>query len=94
MPGSQRRTPRSNQQGPGQHRPRPAAVGGSVDEDKIADVIRPVVEAAGMDLESLRVTTAGRRRLLRVVVDSDNGVSLDDAAASAASFPPPLTAWP
>jgi len=27
------------------------------------------------------VTAAGRRRLLRVVVDSDRGVSLDDAAA-------------
>jgi ribosome maturation factor RimP len=34
-----------------------------------------------MDLESVRVTAAGRRRLLRVVVDSDRGVSLDDAAA-------------
>ena len=33
-----------------------------------------------MDLESVKVTTAGRRRLLRVVVDSDRGVSLDDAA--------------
>jgi ribosome maturation factor RimP len=53
----------------------------SVDEDRIADVIRPVVAAAGMDLESVRVTAAGRRRLLRVVVDSDRGVSLDDAAA-------------
>jgi len=53
----------------------------SVDESRIADVIRPVVTAAGMDLESVRVTAAGRRRLLRVVVDSDRGVSLDDAAA-------------
>src|SRR5579859_8031563 len=53
----------------------------SDDESRIADVIRPVVSAAGMDLESVRVTAAGRRRLLRVVVDSDRGVSLDDAAA-------------
>ncbi|MGH3256987.1 MAG: ribosome maturation factor RimP [Streptosporangiaceae bacterium] len=52
----------------------------SDDENRIADVIRPVVAAAGMDLESVRVTAAGRRRLLRVVVDSDRGVSLDDAA--------------
>jgi ribosome maturation factor RimP len=51
------------------------------DESRIADVIEPVVAAAGMDLESVRVTAAGRRRLLRVVVDSDRGVSLDDAAA-------------
>jgi ribosome maturation factor RimP len=33
-----------------------------------------------MDLESVRMTIAGRRRLVRVVVDSDHGVSLDDAA--------------
>jgi ribosome maturation factor RimP len=57
------------------------AAGGPVDEGRIADVISPVVTAAGMDLESVRVTAAGRRRLLRVVVDSDRGVSLDDAAA-------------
>jgi ribosome maturation factor RimP len=55
--------------------------GGTVDEGRIADVIGPVVAAAGMDLESVRVSAAGRRRLLRVVVDSDQGVSLDDAAA-------------
>ncbi|HJZ03794.1 MAG TPA: ribosome maturation factor RimP [Streptosporangiaceae bacterium] len=47
----------------------------------MAAVIGPVAAAAGMDLESVRVTAAGRRRLLRVVVDSDRGVSLDDAAA-------------
>jgi ribosome maturation factor RimP len=39
-----------------------------------------VVAAAGLDLESVRVSAAGRRRVLRVVVDSDQGVSLDDAA--------------
>ena len=50
------------------------------EEGRIADIIRPVVAAAGMDLESVRVSAAGRRRLLRVVVDSDQGVSLDDAA--------------
>jgi ribosome maturation factor RimP len=71
MPGSSRHAPR----------PRQAEPGGSLDEGRIADVIRPVAAAAGMDLESVRVTAAGRRRLLRVVVDSDRGVSLDDAAA-------------
>lgn len=51
-----------------------------VDERRLAGLIRPVVTAAGMDLESVRATVAGRRRLLRVTVDSDSGVSLDDAA--------------
>jgi ribosome maturation factor RimP len=53
----------------------------SAEEVRIADAIAPVVTASGMDLESVRVSAAGRRRLLRVIVDSDRGVSLDDAAA-------------
>ena len=61
---------------PGGTRP----VAGPVDDRRLAGLIRPVVAAAGMDLESVRTTVAGRRRLLRVVVDSDHGVSLDDAA--------------
>ena len=59
---------------------REAAPAAAPDTDKIIRVAEPVVHALGMDLESVRVTTAGRRRLLRVVVDSDRGVSLDDAA--------------
>jgi len=51
-----------------------------VDDRRLAGLIEPVVAAAGLDLESVRVTVAGRRRLLRVVVDGDHGVSLDDAA--------------
>jgi ribosome maturation factor RimP len=73
--------PKAGQSKAGQYRPRPAVAGGSVDESAITDVIGPVIAAAGMDLESVRVSAAGRRRLLRVVVDSDQGVSLDDAAA-------------
>ena len=49
------------------------------DTSAISRVAEPVVHALGMDLEAVKVTTAGRRRLLRVVVDSDGGVSLDDA---------------
>jgi ribosome maturation factor RimP len=70
MPGGSRHAPRTRQ----------ADAGGSIDEGRIAAAIGPVVNAAGMDLESVRVTAAGRRRLLRVVVDRDGGVSLDDAA--------------
>jgi ribosome maturation factor RimP len=53
---------------------------GQVDDKKLAGLIEPVVAAAGMDLESVRTSVAGKRRLLRVVVDSDHGVSLDAAA--------------
>jgi ribosome maturation factor RimP len=51
-----------------------------VDDRKLAGLIEPVAAAAGMDLESVRMTVAGKRRLLRIVVDSDQGVSLDEAA--------------
>lgn len=42
--------------------------------------IEPVVGAAGYELEDLVVTPAGRRSVVRVVVDRDEGVSLDDIA--------------
>jgi ribosome maturation factor RimP len=80
MPGASRHAPRPRQADAGRSG-HSSGSGGSVDEGRIAEVIRPVVAAAGMDLELVRVTAAGRRRLLRVVVDSDRGVSLDDAAA-------------
>jgi len=57
-----------------------AAPASTPDTDKIIRVVEPVVHALGMDLELVKVTSAGRRRLLRLVVDSDGGVSLDDAA--------------
>src|ERR1700761_5560496 len=53
---------------------------GTADDKKLAGLIEPAVAAAGMDLESVRMTVAGKRRLLRIVVDSDHGLSLDDAA--------------
>jgi ribosome maturation factor RimP len=51
-----------------------------VDAEKVAALLDPVVSAMGMDLEGVRVTAAGRRRVLRIVVDADGGVSLDDIA--------------
>jgi ribosome maturation factor RimP len=52
----------------------------SADAERISDLLEPAVTAMGLDLEDVRITSAGRRRLLRVVVDSDGGVSLDDIA--------------
>jgi ribosome maturation factor RimP len=50
------------------------------DADRLTQLLEPVVHALDLDLESLRVSAAGRRRLLRVVVDADGGVSLDTMA--------------
>ncbi len=47
---------------------------------RLAGWIEPVVTGAGYDLEELVVTPAGRRTVVRVVVDRDEGVSLDDVA--------------
>ena len=87
--------PQPSQAQPSQNRPRQAAAARSPEiEGRIADVIGPVIAAAGMDLESVRVSAAGRRRLLRVVVDSDRGVSLDDAAAISRKLSVALDAAP
>ncbi len=42
--------------------------------------LTPPLLAMGLDLEGLEVTPAGRRRLLRVAVDKDGGVTMDDVA--------------
>jgi ribosome maturation factor RimP len=47
---------------------------------RLAGWIEPVVGSAGYDLEELVVTPAGRRSVVRVVVDRDQGVTLDDIA--------------
>ena len=95
MPGGQRHAPKPSQPGPRQAVKRVGEMGGgSVDEGRIADIIRPAIASAGMDLESVRVSAAGRRRLLRVVVDSDQGVSLDDAAAISRKLSAVLDAAP
>ncbi|MEN3608219.1 ribosome maturation factor RimP [Plantactinospora sp. ZYX-F-223] len=47
---------------------------------RLRAVIEPVVTAAGYDLEDLSVSRAGRRYVVRVVVDGDAGVSLDAVA--------------
>jgi ribosome maturation factor RimP len=47
---------------------------------RLQQVLEPVVSEAGLDLEGLEVTPAGRRRVLRVVVDKDGGIDLDGVA--------------
>ncbi|AVT30728.1 ribosome maturation factor RimP [Plantactinospora sp. BC1] len=47
---------------------------------RLRAVIEPVVNTAGYDLEDLSVSRAGRRYVVRVIVDGDGGVSLDAVA--------------
>ena len=45
--------------------------------ERLRGLLEPLVSAQGLDLEEIEVDPAGRKRVLRVVVDSDEGVELD-----------------
>jgi ribosome maturation factor RimP len=53
---------------------------GSERQGEVEAILAPAVAAAGYDLEGLQVSKAGRRLLVRVLVDKDGGISLDDVA--------------
>jgi ribosome maturation factor RimP len=50
------------------------------DRQRVRAIIEPVLTAAGFDLEDLTIQRVGRRHLLRIAVDSDSGVNLDQIA--------------
>jgi ribosome maturation factor RimP len=54
----------------------------AADRDRLVDTLRGEIESAGLDLEDVEVTPAGRRRLVRVIVDKDGGVTLDEIAGT------------
>ncbi|NMO52497.1 ribosome maturation factor RimP [Actinoplanes sp. TBRC 11911] len=47
---------------------------------RVRSVIEPVVTEVGYDLEEVGVSRAGRRFVVRVLVDTDGGINLDDVA--------------
>ncbi len=57
-----------------------------VSQDAIRDQIEAELSgplsALELDLEAVEVTPAGKRRILRVAVDKDGGVTLDDVAGA------------
>jgi ribosome maturation factor RimP len=63
----------------------PASSGRSASDarDRLQEFLRPVVEAAGYELEDVTVSSAGRRSLVRLSVDSGGpggGIDLDGVA--------------
>ena len=48
--------------------------------DRLRELLEPLVGAKDLDLEEIEVSRAGRRRVLRVIVDSEDGVELDTCA--------------
>lgn len=61
---------------------------------RLLELLSPVAAAAGYDLEDISVTSAGRRSLIRVVVDADGGVDLDAVAALSRAMSDTLDADP
>ena len=47
---------------------------------RLVQLLTPAVEATGADLEDVSVSPAGKRRVVRVLVDRDGGITLDDVA--------------
>ncbi|GAA2935256.1 ribosome maturation factor RimP [Streptomyces mexicanus] len=48
--------------------------------ERLRELLEPLVASQGLDLEEIAVDSVGRRRVLRVVVDSDTGADLDRIA--------------
>lgn len=49
--------------------------------EAISAAIRPTIEASGNYLEELTITTAGKVKILTVIVDSDSHLNLDQITA-------------
>lgn len=49
-------------------------------QERIAAELAEPLASLGLDLEAVEITPAGKRRILRVAVDKDGGVTLDDVA--------------
>lgn len=54
--------------------------------DRVEEALASRAGELGLDLEGVTLTSAGRHRMLRVAVDKDGGVSLDDLAEATRSL--------
>ncbi|WP_425828899.1 ribosome maturation factor RimP [Streptomyces fractus] len=45
--------------------------------ERLRELLEPLVTSQGLELEEIEVASVGRKRVLRVVVDSDEGADLD-----------------
>ncbi len=49
-------------------------------KEALLEVLQGPLTQAGLDLEAVEISAAGRRNLVRVYVDQDGGITLDDIA--------------
>jgi ribosome maturation factor RimP len=57
-------------------------VSGVEPTETLLDLLRQPLADSGLDIEAVELSSAGRRRVVRVLVDKDGGVTLDDVAAA------------
>jgi ribosome maturation factor RimP len=50
--------------------------------ERVVVVLAPVVSSTGLELEDVELRIIGRRLVVRVLVDSDHGVTLDEVAVA------------
>lgn len=50
--------------------------------DRLEKLVAGSVSELGFDLEALELTPAGKKRVLRIAIDKDGGVTLDDVSAA------------
>ena len=50
-------------------------------EQQILELLEPTVEAMGFELWGLEYMSQGRHSLLRIYIDGENGITVDDCAA-------------
>jgi ribosome maturation factor RimP len=48
--------------------------------DRLASALTSPIGGLGLDLEAVDLSSAGKRRILRVAIDKDGGVTMDDIA--------------
>lgn len=48
--------------------------------ERLRQLLEPLVTSQDLDLEEIEVASVGRKRVLRVVIDSESGVDLDQIA--------------
>jgi ribosome maturation factor RimP len=61
---------------------------------RLVAILTPAVERVGLDLEDVEMMSAGKRRVVQVLIDKDGGVSLDDVALASQSISAVLDADP
>ena len=70
------RSPQGPRPGSAPRRPDPARA------QRVVSVLDPAVTATGLVLEDVELRNVGRRLVVRVLVDSDHGVTLDEVATA------------